>query len=193
MCYIFVHFNKSCTVCTCHDHHHHHSSSVRCGSLTDPNTSQKHLSITICCPAKNPPHYHNKFNCEGGSKVSWEQSYCFSPLHSLSLSLCLFVTNSPLRPRVMMTLSGGEPEIQRGDNFVVRRTNVGLHSHQEASLFILYLIHLCLFRHQSLWRTRRRPSGCHLVGNPDGGEGGFLFTAGLKWVFIRVLSRLNPL
>lgn len=65
------------------------------------------VSSRICCPAY-PLHYHYNFTCKGRSEVGTIK--LFLPLLALlpSLSFCLFVSDIPLSPWVMMTLSGGE-------------------------------------------------------------------------------------
>lgn len=82
--------------------------------MSSPLWWSPHLCAPICFPAKTPIHYHNNFNCEGGSKVRWEQ-WCCPPTHTLSESFC---DQQPTQsPRCRWPFLGVSQKCRRAGNF----------------------------------------------------------------------------
>lgn len=81
-------------------------------SMTPPNASLRYNLLS----SKNPLHYHDNFNCEGGRKVRWEQPY---PPSQFSESFCDW---QPTRtPGDDDPLPGASHKSRGAGEFAVRR------------------------------------------------------------------------
>lgn len=84
-------------------------------------------------PIINPLHYHDNFNCEGGSRVRWKQSYCPPHTHSPSPPLSFCHRQPTQTPGDDDPFRGRDSNPKERPNFSIRRPNVGQHRAQEAS------------------------------------------------------------